>query len=133
MDKKRMGMASAVLAVMVMAVFVSAMPTEGTLTKSNGETIVNTQLIAKGVKGFRGPTPVKIVIKNKKIKSIEALPNKETPQYFDRAKTLLKEYEGVSVNKAAKMKVDAVSGATFSSKGLIKNVQAGLKYYKENN
>jgi uncharacterized protein with FMN-binding domain len=28
------------------------------------------------------------------------------------------------------MDVDGVSGATFSSKALIKNVQMGLKYYK---
>ena len=29
------------------------------------------------------------------------------------------------------MEVDAVSGATLSSKALVKNVQEGLKYYKE--
>ncbi len=29
------------------------------------------------------------------------------------------------------MKVDAVSGATFSSKALINNIQSGLNYYNE--
>nr|MCR5245587.1 FMN-binding protein [Bacteroidales bacterium] len=28
-------------------------------------------------------------------------------------------------------KVDAVTGATFTSKALIENVQKGLKYYQE--
>ena len=30
------------------------------------------------------------------------------------------------------MKVDGISGATYSSKALIENVKGGLKYYKEN-
>lgn len=132
MDKKTIGMIATVIAVMAVAILISAMPAEGTITKVDGVTVVNTQLIAKDIKGFNGPTPVKIFIENNKITKIETLPNKDTPKYFNRAKTLLSKYEGVPVNKAAKMEVDAVSGATFSSRGLIKNVQEGLKCYKKN-
>ena len=121
MDKKTIGMIATVIAVMVVALFVSAMPSDGVISKSDGMTVVNTQLIVKNVKGFQGPTPVKIFISDNKVAKIEPLPNKETPKYFNRAKELLAKYEGV----------DAVSGATFSSRGLIKNVQEGLKYYKK--
>jgi len=131
MDKKTIGMIATVIAVMVVALFVSAMPSDGVISKSDGMTVVNTQLIVKNVKGFQGPTPVKIFISDNKVAKIEPLPNKETPKYFNRAKELLAKYEGVPVNKAIKMDVDAVSGATFSSRGLIKNVQEGLKYYKK--
>lgn len=44
---------------------------------------------------------------------------------------MLKQYEGKSVKKALSTKVDAVSGATYSSKALIKNVEQGLKYYNQ--
>ena len=44
---------------------------------------------------------------------------------------MLAEFSGKSVSKAGNMKVDGVSGATYSSKALIENVQTGLKYYKE--
>lgn len=48
------------------------------------------------------------------------------------AKKLLANYEGKTVKKAAKMEVDGVSGATFTSKSLKKNVQLGLEYYQKN-
>jgi electron transport complex protein RnfG len=37
----------------------------------------------------------------------------------------------MTVKKAARMNVDAVTGATFSSRALVKNVQAGLEYYQK--
>ena len=48
------------------------------------------------------------------------------------AEELLKKFIGKTVNEASTMKVDGVSGATYSSKALIENVKGGLKYYKEN-
>ena len=49
-----------------------------------------------------------------------------------RGKTPVKIYVGKSVDEAEQMKVDGVSGATYSSKALIQNVKGGLKYYREN-
>ena len=43
-----------------------------------------------------------------------------------------KKFVGRSVDEAEQMKVDGVSGATYSSKALIQNVKGGLKYYREN-
>ncbi len=129
MKKKKMLFSSA--AAIALAVFISAMPGDEVITKEAEHTVVNTTTLTTHVRGFKGPTPVKIYISKNKIVKIEPLPNRETPQYFNKVKKLLKKYEGKSVTKAQKMKVDAVSGATFSSNALIKNVQSGLDYYKE--
>lgn len=116
----------------VVAFLVSAMPADKVITKEGSTTVVNTTTLAKDVRGFKAATPVKIYIKKNKVVKVEPLKNQETPQYFNKAKTLLTKYEGLTVSKAASAKVDGVTGATFSSKALIKNVQAGLAYYKKN-
>mgnify|MGYP004512181153 CR=1 FL=1 len=112
-------------------VLISAGISKNAIKYSKGTAIVNTTSIVKA-RGFQGNTPVTIHIKGGKITNIESLPNQETPQYFARAEELLKKFIGKSVDEASTMKVDAVSGATFSSKALIQNVKGGLKYYKEN-
>ncbi len=119
------------VAALAVAFFISAVPADGVITKSEGTTVVNTTTLGKNVRGYKGATPVKIYIEKNKVVKVEALPNAETPKYFSQAKAVLKSYEGKSVTKASKMEVDAVSGATFSSKALQKNVELGLKYYKE--
>lgn len=98
---------------------------------NNGIAIINTSYIVKA-RGFHSKTPVKIYIKGNKITKIESLPNQETPSVYANAEELLKKFIGKSVNEASTMNVDAVSGATLSSKALIQNVKGGLKYYKEN-
>ena len=47
-------------------------------------------------------------------------------------KNLLGKWNGKSVKQARKMEPDCATGATFSSKAVIKNVQTGLDYYREN-
>ena len=101
------------------------------LTREGKTVTVNTTQLSKTVRGFRAQTPVLIRIENGKVKQIEPLKNQETPAYFNKAKALLKQYEGKNVKKAAHLEVDGVSGATFSSKALKKNVELGLKYYQE--
>ena len=128
MKKKTMMKAAGFLA--AVALLASAMPATDPISKEAGTTVVNTTTLAKEVRGFRGATPVKIYIKKGKVVKVEALKNQETPQYFSRAKAVLAQYEGKATSKAAKMKVDGVTGATYSSRALVKNVQAGLKYYE---
>ena len=60
------------------------------------------------------------------------MPNHETPQFFAKAKTLLDQFNGQTVSKAVKMNIDGVSGATYSSEALKKNVKLRLEYYKKN-
>lgn len=103
---------------------------DNVISKEGQSTVINTTSLTKNVRGFKGATPVKIYVFKNKIQKVVALKNQETPQIFNKAKTLLSKYEGKSVSKAAKLNVDAVSGATYSSKALIKNVQTGLDYYK---
>lgn len=93
--------------------------------------VINTSSIVKA-RGYMGNTPVKIFVRNNKIVKIESLPNQETPAVFAKAEELLKRFVGKSVDEASDMKVDGVSGATYSSKALIQNVKGGLKYYKDN-
>jgi len=120
-----------VLLVSALFVLTSAKQDEATMTKQGTTTVINTKKIGKSIEGYNGTTPVKIYIKKNKVEKVEALPNQETPKYFMRAKKILDSWNGMTVNKAIKAKVDGVTGATYSSDALIENVQKGLKYYKE--
>ena len=62
------------------------------------------------------------------VASVEALPNTESPSYFERVIKggLLKAVVGKKVSEAAKMPLDAVSGATYSSEAVIENLRTGL-------
>jgi uncharacterized protein with FMN-binding domain len=131
MNKKTFRIVASSIIMLCAIVLMSAKSSDDIISKSNGMSVVNTQLLAKDVRGYRGNTPVKIYIKKNKVVKIEAMPNQETPKFFARAKNVLTKYNGKATSKAETMKVDGVTGATFSSKALIKNVQAGLAYYND--
>ena len=102
------------------------------ITKENGMTVINTATLGREIIGYVGATPLKIYIKKNKVEKIEALKNQETPKYFAKVKReLLNLWDGKKVSEAATMKVDAVTGATFSSEAVVKNVQLGLEYYRQ--
>ena len=102
------------------------------ITKEDGMTVVNTTELGKDVVGYVATTPLKIYIQKNKVVKIEALKNQETPKYFVKVKKqLLDKWNDKKVSEAAKMKVDGVTGATFSSDAVIKNVQLGLEYYQK--
>lgn len=98
----------------------------------DGTFVVNTQALAKDVQGYGGPVPLKIHIdKEGRLTAIEAEPNAESPSFFDHAKELFSRWQGKTIDEAMAEDVDAVSGATFSSKAIIRNVQRGLTYAKQ--
>lgn len=98
----------------------------------DGTFVVNTRVLAKDVQGYGGPMPLKIHIgKDGRLTAIEAEPNAESPSFFDRAKELFSRWQGKTIDEAMAEDVDAVSGATFSSKAIIRNVQRGLAYAKQ--
>lgn len=98
----------------------------------DGTFVVNTRVLAKDVQGYGGPVPLKIHIdKDGRLTAIEAEPNAESPSFFDRAKELFSSWQGKTIDEAMAEDVDAVSGATFSSKAIIRNVQRGLAYAKQ--
>lgn len=94
----------------------------------DGAFVVNTKPLAKDVQGYGGPVPLKIHIKDGRVAAVEAEPNAESPDFFNRAKELLNHWQGKSVDEALAEEVDAVSGATFSSRAIIANMQRGLAY-----
>lgn len=98
----------------------------------DGTFVVNTRVLAKDVQGYGGPVPLKIHIdKDGRLTAIEAEPNAESPSFFDHAKELFSRWQGKTIDEAMAEDVDAVSGATFSSKAIIRNVQCGLAYAKQ--
>lgn len=94
---------------------------------------VNTTDLAKDVEGFNGPTPVEISVVKGKITRIKLLPNQETPNFLQLVidAGLLKALDGKTVEDASKTKLDAVTGATFSSKAIIENIHRGLDSLKK--
>lgn len=133
MKKRTMNLMSSVAVVAVAAVLLSAAPKAGddVITKENGAYVVNTTTLGKQVIGYVDTTPVKIYIKKNKVEKVEFLKNQETPKYFAKVKKALQgKWDGLKVKDAAKQKVDGVTGATFTSDAIIKNVQLGLDYYQ---
>ena len=125
--KKRLLVLS-VLPLMLMS-FVQDSP----ISEEQGMMVVNTSTLCSNVKGYADVTPIKIYIKDGKIEKIKSLRNAETPKFWALIKKeMMPKWEGMDVKKATKAKVDAVTGATMSSKALLKNVQAGCDYYLKN-
>jgi len=131
MKKKFMG--SLALVVLAATLQSASQKDDQVMTKENGVYVVNTTALSKDVQGYAGTTPVKVYIKKNKVEKVELLKNQETPKYFTRVKKALEtKWDGMKVKDAAAQKVDGVTGATFSSEAVIKNVQLGLEYYQKN-
>lgn len=100
------------------------------MIKEDGMHVINTTQLGKDIEGYAGPTPLKVYIKNNKVERIEFLKSQESPKYYQKVKKALAEkWNGQKVKVASKQQVDAVTGATFSSEAVIKNVQLALDYY----
>lgn len=101
------------------------------ITKEDGMTVVNTTTLGKDVEGYNGPTPLKVYINKNKVEKIEFLKSMESPKYYAKVKkALMDKWNGLKVKDARTQQVDAVTGATFSSEAVIKNVQIALDYYQ---
>ena len=98
----------------------------------DGSVLLNTTELGKDIVGYGGNVPLEITLHEGRVESIRALANSETPHFFEKASALLDKWNGQTIEDAQKMKVDAVTGATFSSKAIIGNVQRGLQYAAKN-
>lgn len=107
---------------------------DSTMTRlKDGTYVVDTSGLGENVKGFRGPTPLKVYIKNNKVTEIEFLPNQETPRFFDRLRGAFQEcWNGQTAAKAATLEPDGYTGATFSAEAVTENVRIALEYYQKN-
>ena len=92
--------------------------------------IIHTSGLQGTATGYAGPVPVDICITDGVISEIRALPNAESPSFFKRSAVILSSWIGKTPAEALEMKIDAVSGATYSSNAIISNVSAGLAYYE---
>lgn len=95
--------------------------------------VINTTAMAKDVIGFNGTTPLEIKVVNGIIISVEALPNEETPGFFRKVakSTIFTAPIGKTPKEVLGMRLDAVSGATFSSEAVIENLRRGLQSVAE--
>ena len=110
--------------------FSSFMAGDSTMTKEIGVYIINTTELGKDIEGYNGPTPMKVYISKNKVEKIEFLKSMESPKYYAKVKkTLQDKWNGLKVKDAKTQKVDIVTGATFSSEAVIKNVQLAIDYY----
>ncbi len=94
--------------------------------------LINSRPYTDGVVGFAGPTPVWVFINAEgRVERILPCQNGESVDFLRRAIDggILTRWEGVLPGEADKVNVDAVSGATYSSRALTDNVRAALAVY----
>ncbi len=90
---------------------------------------VSSKPASDGIRGYAGETPVMVAFDaKKKIKGVYLLQNQETPGFVRRVEQagFFDQWNGLTVKKALKKKVDTVSGATFTSRAVVQSVQAVL-------
>lgn len=79
--------------------------------------------------GYMGPVPLLIALDaDGKVVQVLALENDETPSFISRITEagLFDSWTGMSVEEAATAQVDAISGATFSSRAIIQGMQGRM-------
>lgn len=76
--------------------------------------------------GFRGPMTVQVTVKNQQIVSIQVVKHREDRNWFNRANDVIPG----SIIESQSTDVDLVSGATYSSMGIIDAVKNALEKAK---
>ncbi|MPM89528.1 hypothetical protein SDC9_136637 [bioreactor metagenome] len=77
-------------------------------------------------KGFAGKIITEIIVEDGKIIEIEIIDHHESKGWYDEAFMVIPK----EIIKKQRLQVDAVSGATKTSKGLLKSVESALKKAK---
>lgn len=72
--------------------------------------------------GFKGDMSISLSIESGKISSIEVVDSQDDAEYLDRAKTLIGD-----IISSQNPEVSVVSGATYSSNGIINGVKDALR------
>ena len=125
-------MKKTLLSVLLAVAFVTA-SAQGVMRKEkDGTYVVNTTTLAADVEGYNGPTPVEVYIRKNKIVKVVPLKSQEGPKYVAKVKKdMLPKYEQMNVKKGTVQDVDAVTGATFTSKAVQENIRRAVAYYKK--
>ena len=93
--------------------------------------VLSSAPFAPDIEGFAGPTPLYIYMDTEgRVVRSAAGENAETPDFFASAwEGTAPKWEGKDAETGAKLKVDAVSGATYSSRAIVRNMQQTLAAY----
>ncbi len=104
------------------------------VTQDGNKEIINTTELGKDVSGYGGPVPLEIYVTDGRIDSIVALPNSESPKFFNRLERggLTHAWDGKTLQEAQTLEVDGITGATYSSNAYIANVRIGAAYAEGN-
>lgn len=125
-------MKKTLLSVLLAVAFVTASAQDVMRKEKDGTYVVNTTTLAQDVEGYNGPTPVEVHIKKNKIVKVVPLKSQEGPKYVAKVKKdMLPKYEQMNVKKGVVPEVDAVTGATFTSKAVQENIRRAVAYYKK--
>lgn len=125
---KNMGLLTVITLILSTTFLVSASSCGSGHARAADTLRVSTAGICDEIIGYNGPTPVELTVVKGVVIGIRALPNQETPRFFQRVldSGLLGRLDGMTVEEAKAVGLDAVTGATFSSEALIRNIRAGL-------
>lgn len=116
--------------------FAEVAPTEPTEDSEitylpDGSAVIHTDVLPGTITGYAGYVDFDITVsEDGVITDITPLPNDETPGFFRRAAVILEAWQGKTVAEALEMRVDAVSGATYTSAAIINNINCGLAYWQ---
>lgn len=106
----------------------------GAWSLPDGGMVYASHPFCSGIKGFKGPTPLYIAVsKTGRITAIAPDRNSETQSVWAKVQGshLFKSWNGRSLKSAATAKVDAVSGATYSSTAVIRTVKATAEKFSK--
>lgn len=84
---------------------------------------------SNGIKGYAGETPLLVALNPKeRVQKVVLLDNNETPNFLQLVidSGLLDSWNGMKLKRARKHEVDVVSGATYSSRSIIRSFQAAI-------
>jgi len=128
----KLNMKKVLVFVLLMAAFVTASAQDVMRKEKDGTYIINTTTLAQDVEGYAGVTPVEVYIKKDKIVKVVMLKTQDGPKYVAKVnKTMIPQYENMNVKKGTVQEVDAVTGATFTSKAVQENIRRAVDYYKK--
>ncbi|MDO5115651.1 MAG: 4Fe-4S binding protein [Synergistaceae bacterium] len=95
----------------------------------DGFRVISTEELAKDILGFGGNIPLHIYMKDGRVARVEARGNYETPPFFAQVEErILSAWNGLTADEALEKEVEAVSGATISSRAVIGSFRRGMEY-----
>jgi uncharacterized protein with FMN-binding domain len=112
---------------MAAALFVGCAATPTTPTTPPAEPAFKDGTYEGEGEGYKGPVKVEVEVAGGKVTAVEVLESEDTPELFEGAQEAIVE-EVIAENSADDL--EAVTGATGSSKGLIEAIQDALEKAK---